>query len=118
VDLAAELLGQSVVPHDKDAGVVAGQRSDHPFDFHVVQGGTVSNAIPDFCRIEVDARFDHASDLELLKQQSGGVQQAAQAAAAGNPSQLMAIMDQLMHSKEGAELVGRIESQAKKAGLG
>ena len=39
-------------------------------------------------------------------------------AAAGNPSQLMAIMDQLMHSKEGAELVGRIETQAKKAGLG
>ena len=48
--------------------------------------------------------------MALLKQQSGGVQQAAQAAAAGNPSQLMA-------SKEGAELVDRIGAQAKQAGL-
>ena len=55
--------------------------------------------------------------MELLKQQSGGVQQAAQEAAAGNPSQLMAMMDQLMHSKEGAELVDRIGAQAKQAGL-
>ena len=53
----------------------------------------------------------------LLKQQSGGVQQAAQAAAAGNPSQLMAMMEQLMNSKEGAELVDRIGAQAKQAGL-
>ena len=29
----------------------------------------------------------------------------------------MAIMDQLMRSKEGAELVDRIDSQAKQAGL-
>ncbi len=55
--------------------------------------------------------------MALLKQQSGGVQQAAQAAAAGNPSQLMAMMEQLMNSKEGAELVDRIGAQAKQAGL-
>lgn len=55
--------------------------------------------------------------MELLQQQSGQVKQAAQAAAAGDPGQLMAIMDQLMRSKEGAELVNRIESQAKQAGL-
>lgn len=55
--------------------------------------------------------------MELLKQQSGGVQQAAQAAAAGDPSQLMAMMDRLMSTKEGAELVNRIGSQAKQAGL-
>ena len=55
--------------------------------------------------------------MALLKQQSGGVQEAAQAAAAGDPSQLMAMMNQLMHSKEGAELVDRIGSQAKQAGL-
>ena len=54
---------------------------------------------------------------ELLQQQSGQVKQAAQAAAAGDPAQLMAIMDQLMRSKEGAELVDRIDSQAKQAGL-
>ena len=55
--------------------------------------------------------------MALLKQQSGGVQQAAQAAAAGNPNQLMAMMEQLMNSKEGAELVDRIGAQAKQAGL-
>lgn len=54
---------------------------------------------------------------ELLQQQSGEVRQAAQAAAAGDPSQLMAMMDQLMHSKEGAALVDRIGTQAKQAGL-
>lgn len=35
----------------------------------VIHGGTVSNAIPDSCSIEVDARFSHASDLEVIKKQ-------------------------------------------------
>ena len=60
---------------------------------------------------------DAQKPMELLQQQSGQVKQAAQAAAAGDPGQLMAMMDQLMRSKEGAELVNRIESQAKQAGL-
>ena len=55
--------------------------------------------------------------MELLRRQNGQVQQAAQAAAAGDPGQLMAMMDQLMRSKEGAELVDRIDSQARQAGL-
>lgn len=64
------------------------------------------------------AQSDDAQKLRaLLNRQSGGVQQAAKAAASGDPSQLMAIMDQLMHSKEGAELVDRIGAQAKQAGL-
>ena len=64
------------------------------------------------------AKSDDAKKLmELLQRQSGEVKQAAQAAAAGDPAQLVAMMDQLMHSKEGAELVNRIGSQAKKAGL-
>ena len=64
------------------------------------------------------ARSSDAQKLmELLQKQSGQVKQAAQAAAAGDPAQLMAMMDQLMHSKEGAELVDRINSQARQAGL-
>lgn len=55
--------------------------------------------------------------MALLNKQSGHVQEAARQAAAGDPSQLMTIMDQLMRSKEGAELVDRIGSQAKQAGL-
>ena len=64
------------------------------------------------------ARSSDAQKLmELLQKQSGQVKQAAQQAAAGGPAQLMAMMDQLMHSKEGAELVDRINSQARQAGL-
>ena len=64
------------------------------------------------------ARSSDAQKLmELLQKQSGQVKQAAQQAAAGDPAQLMAMMDQLMHSKEGAELVERIENQARQAGL-
>lgn len=64
------------------------------------------------------AQSDDAKKLrELLQRQSGGVQQAARQAAEGDPSALMAIMDQLMHSKEGAELVDRIGTQARQAGL-
>ena len=55
--------------------------------------------------------------MELLQRQGGQVKQAAQAAAAGEPGQLMAIMDQLMHSKEGAVLVDRFDRQAKQAVL-
>ena len=55
--------------------------------------------------------------MALLNKQSGNVQEAARQAAAGDPSQLMTIMNQLMHSKEGAELVDRIGAQAKQAGL-
>ena len=65
------------------------------------------------------ARSSDALKLrELLEQQSGQVRQAAQQAAAGDPSQLMEIMGQLMHSKEGAALVDRIGAQAKQAGVG
>ena len=67
------------------------------------------------------ARLAKSSDaqklMELLQRQSGQVKQAAQEAAAGDPSQLMAMRDQLMHSREGAELVDRIDSQARQAGL-
>ena len=70
---------------------------------------------------DVINRLAQSSDAqklrELLQKQSSGVRQAAQAAAAGDPSQLTAIMNQLMHSKEGAELVERIGTQAKQAGL-
>ena len=55
--------------------------------------------------------------MELLQKQSGEVKQAAQAAAAGDPARLMSMMDQLMRSKEGSELVDRIGAQAKQAGL-
>ena len=64
------------------------------------------------------ARSSDAQKLrELLEQQSGQVRQAAQQAAAGDPSQLMEIMGQLMHSKEGAALMDRRPGQAGGIGV-
>ena len=54
--------------------------------------------------------------MELLGAQ-GGVKDAAKAAATGNPEQLMGMMQQLMGTKEGAQLVDRITKQARKSGL-
>ncbi len=63
------------------------------------------------------AHSDDAQKLMSLLRQQGGVQEAANAAASGDPSQILAMMDQLMKSREGAQLVDRIGDQAKKAGL-
>lgn len=63
------------------------------------------------------AQSEDAKSLMALLQQRGGVQQAARAAAGGDASQLMQMMDQLMRTKEGAALVDRIGDQARQAGL-
>ena len=63
------------------------------------------------------AKSNDAQKLMSMLQERGGVQEAAKAAASGNPSQLMAMMNQLMNTKQGAELVDRIGNQAKEAGL-
>lgn len=63
------------------------------------------------------AKSGEAQRLMELLQQEGGVKEAAQAAAGGKPEQLMAMMNQLMKSQEGAKLVEQIGRQAKQAGL-
>lgn len=63
------------------------------------------------------AQSGEARQLMSMLQQQGGVQEAARAAAGGDPSQLMSMMSRLMNTKEGADLVERIGSQAKRAGL-
>lgn len=45
------------------------------------------------------------------------VKGAAKAAAAGNPSQLMGMMQKLMSDPEGARLVEQITKQAEQSGL-
>lgn len=63
------------------------------------------------------AQSNDAQRLMELLRQEGGVQDAAQAAAEGNPSELIKRVQKLMNSKEGAQLVERISQQAKKSGL-
>lgn len=63
------------------------------------------------------AQSSDAQNLMRLLQQTGGVQDAAQAAAAGDPGALLKKMQQLMSTQEGAQLVERISRQAKEQGL-
>lgn len=63
------------------------------------------------------AQSSDAQQLMQLLQRGGGVQEAAQAAADGDPSELIRRMQQLMSTKEGAQLVERISRQAKESGL-
>lgn len=69
---------------------------------------------------EAISKLAQSSDAQRLMQllkQGGGVQDAAQAAAAGNPGELVKMMQQLMNTQEGAQLVDRISRQAKESGL-
>lgn len=54
--------------------------------------------------------------MQLLEQQ-GGVQEAAKSAAGGDPTRIMEMMQTLMSSQEGAQLVERIKGQAEQSGL-
>ena len=51
------------------------------------------------------AQSGEARQLVSMLKQSGGVQEAAQAAADGDPGQLMQMMNRLLNTREGAELV-------------
>ncbi len=63
------------------------------------------------------AQSGDAKHLMELLAKEGGVQDAANAAAGGNVSQLMGMVQRLMKSEEGAELINRISKQAKQSGL-
>jgi len=82
-----------------------------------VKGSPAAELIKNRAAIAQLARSGDAQKLMTMLRQQGGVQQAAEAAAAGDTSGLMALMEQLMNTKEGAQLVERIGDQAKKAGL-
>ena len=81
------------------------------------QGGPAQALEQNRAAISKLAQSGDAQRLMALLRQGGGVEQAAQAAAAGDPAALMAMMDRLMHTQEGAALVDRIGTQAKQAGL-
>lgn len=56
--------------------------------------------------------------MSLLNQSAGsGLQSAAQAAAKGKPQELMSMLQGLLNTQEGAQLVQRIEQQARQSGL-
>ena len=63
------------------------------------------------------ASSQDARKLMELLEGMGGVQQAAQSAVKGDASALMAMVEGLMKSEQGARIVGRIQEQAEQAGL-
>lgn len=58
-----------------------------------------------------------AKQLMALLEQRGGVRQAAQAAAGGDTDALVAMVEGLMQTQEGARLAQSISEQARQAGL-
>ena len=76
----------------------------------LLKGMAASELVKNRDAISRLAQSGDAQRLMALLRRRGGVQEAAKAAAAGDPSQLMS-------TREGAELVERIGDQAKKAGL-
>lgn len=64
------------------------------------------------------AQSSDAQRLMQLLKQGGGVEDAAQKAAAGDAGELIARMKKLMNTQEGAQLVERISKQAKESGFG
>ena len=63
------------------------------------------------------AQSGEARRLVSLHQQNGSVESAAQAAAKGRPQELMSMLQNLLATQEGAQLVQNIERQAKQSGL-
>lgn len=63
------------------------------------------------------AQTDDAQRLMAMLRQGGGVEEEAQAAASGSPGALLKRMKQLMSTQEGAELIQRINEQARESGL-
>ena len=63
------------------------------------------------------AQAGEARRLVSLLQQNGSVESAAQAAAKGRPQELMSMLQNLLATQEGAQLVQNIERQAKQSGL-
>ena len=63
------------------------------------------------------AQSGEARRLVSLLQQNGSVESAAQAAAKGRPQELMSMLQNLLATQEGAQLVQNIERQAKQSGL-
>lgn len=81
------------------------------------QGITADQLAKDRKAIARLAQSKDAQSLMKLLSQSGDVKQAAKSAAQGNSEALMSMLQQLLSTQQGAQLIDRIESQAREAGL-
>ena len=63
------------------------------------------------------ARSGDAQQLMKLLKKESNMQGAAQAAAAGNPGELLGMLRRLMSTPEGTKLIETISQKAKESGL-
>ena len=63
------------------------------------------------------ARSGDAQQLMKLLKKENNMQGAAQAAAAGNPGELLGMLQRLMSTPEGTKLIENISQKAKESGL-
>lgn len=63
------------------------------------------------------ARSGDAQQLMKLLNKESSVQGAAQAAAAGNPGELLGMLRRLMSTPEGTKLIETISQKARESGL-
>ena len=63
------------------------------------------------------ARSGDAQQLMKLLRKENNMQGAAQAAAAGNPSELLSMLRRLMSTPEGTKLIENISQKARENGL-
>lgn len=85
-----------------------------------MKGGNGTNPVDLVKNREALNKLAQSQDAQRLMEllgKSGGVQDAAKSAAAGDPSALMNMMNQLMSTGEGARLVERLSQKAKESGL-
>ncbi|MBR2935279.1 MAG: hypothetical protein IKB79_06845 [Oscillospiraceae bacterium] len=79
--------------------------------------GQTAQKLKDNGAVQQLLRSDDTRRMMELLGSHEKVKGAAKAAAAGNPSQLMGMMQQLMSDPEGARLVEQITKQAEQSGL-
>lgn len=63
------------------------------------------------------ANSGEAQQLMSLLQENGAVKEAAQSAAKGDSTALLSMVQNMMKSKEGADLIEKIQQKAKDAGV-
>lgn len=63
------------------------------------------------------SKTGEVQELMSLLQKNGSLEEAAKSATSGDSSQLLKMVQQVMRSQEGADLIDNIQQKAKEAGI-
>lgn len=84
--------------------------------------GKGNNTTPEGVPVKTDtlqqlAKSGEVQQLMSMLQKNGGVDDAAKSASKGNPAALLGMVQQIMSTQEGADLIENIQKKAKDAGI-